>query len=215
MRPEADQIPSACKNWFTVGRWAQVAGPQRAVTWVTLDAPLVEVGGITANLVGSQSDPAVWRKHVEPTQQLYSWIMNNHWGTNYRAWQEGEVTFRYAIQPSRSADPAQATRFATGFSQPLLVLPARGPAPAGGSRLVVEPADVVVIGLEPLDGGSALLVRLYGASGQDRQVRLSWSQPAPRALHLSDTSGKAGAKVEGPILVPGYDVVTLRAELGP
>ena len=166
-------------------------------------------------MVGSQSDPSVWRKRVEPTQQLHSWVMNNHWGTNYRAYQEGEVTFRYAVRPRRAPDPAEATRFATGLSQPLLVLPARGAAPSGGSRLVVEPADVVVIGLEPLDGGRALLVRLYNASDQHRQASVRWSAPQPAALSLSDTGGRAGPRVEGPIPVPGFGVVTLRAELAP
>jgi hypothetical protein len=213
MRPVTDQIASACKNWFSVGRWAEVSGAERAVTWVSLDAPLVEVGGITATLVGSQSDPSVWRKRVEPTQALYSWVMNNHWGTNYRAYQEGEVTFRYAVRPRREADPAEATRFATGLSQPLLVLPARGPAPSGDPRLVVEPADVVVIGLEPIEGGRALLVRLYNASDRDRRVDVRWSAPQPDAVSLSGTGGRAGARVEGPIPVPGFGVVTLRAEL--
>jgi hypothetical protein len=214
MRPGLDQLPSACKNWFSIGRWAEVANAERAITWVTLDAPLVEVGGITANLVGSQSDPKVWRKTVEPTQKLYSWAMNNHWSTNYRAYQEGEVTFRYVLRPKRKRDPAEATRFATGFSQPLLVLPARGAAPSSVSRLSIEPADVLVIGLEPIAGGRALLVRLFGASGQTCKATLRWSAPAPEAVFASDTSGKAGARLEGPVEVPGFGVVTLRAEFG-
>ena len=44
MRPEADQMPSACKNWLTVGRWADVSNQDCGVTWVTLDAPLVASG---------------------------------------------------------------------------------------------------------------------------------------------------------------------------
>ena len=36
--PDADQIPSACKNWFTVSRWADVANADFGITWVTLDA---------------------------------------------------------------------------------------------------------------------------------------------------------------------------------
>jgi len=83
-RPERDQIPSACKNWLTVGRWADVANRNFGVTWVTLDAPLVQVGGLTATLLNSQYNPDMWRKQIEPTQKLYSWAMNNHWGTNYR-----------------------------------------------------------------------------------------------------------------------------------
>jgi hypothetical protein len=59
MRPEKDQIPSACKNWVTVGRWVNIANKDYGVTWVTLDAPLVQVGGITANLLNSQTNPDV------------------------------------------------------------------------------------------------------------------------------------------------------------
>ena len=40
VRPELDQIPSACKNWFSVNRWVDVSNDQLGVTWVTLDAPL-------------------------------------------------------------------------------------------------------------------------------------------------------------------------------
>ena len=126
MRPERDQMPSACKNWFTVGRWADVANADFGVTLVTLDAPLLEVGGITANMTGSQTNPKVWRKDVKPTQRVYVWAMNNHWHTNYRAYQEGLVTFRFILRPHGPFEPAAISQFATGFSQPLLAVPAAG-----------------------------------------------------------------------------------------
>ena len=44
VRPEVDQLPGACKNWFTVQRWVDVSNDEYGVTWATLDAPLVEVG---------------------------------------------------------------------------------------------------------------------------------------------------------------------------
>jgi len=124
MIPEKDQMPSACKNWFTVGRWADVSNEHEGVTWVTMDAPLVEVGEISATLIGSQNNPDIWRKKVEPTQTLYSWAMNNHWGTNYRQHQEGPVMFRYILRPHGAFDATETTRFAVGFSQPLVVRPA-------------------------------------------------------------------------------------------
>ena len=104
--------------------------PNCGVTWVTLDAPLVQVGGITATLLNSQANPDAWRKQIEPTQKLYSWAMNNHWGTNYRAYQEGPVVFRFILRPhtGRGSD-AEASRFATEFSQPLVAVPGRGRAP--------------------------------------------------------------------------------------
>ncbi|MCL4482244.1 MAG: hypothetical protein M1445_06450 [Bacteroidetes bacterium] len=43
------------------------------------------LAGITAVMLGSQTNPNVWRKHIEPTQALFSWVMNNHWGNCYVA----------------------------------------------------------------------------------------------------------------------------------
>lgn len=213
MRPEADQMPSACKNWFTVGRWADVANRDRGIQWVTLDAPLVQVGEISARFLNSQYDPDTWRKTVAPTQKLYSWAMNNHWGTNYRAYQEGLTRFRFILRPYRRSDPAENSRFATGFSQPLIPVAARGEKPVASPLLTVSGEDVFVTGLKPSDDGRAIIVRLFGASGKNESVRLKWKSAQPTAVFLSDTSEKAGAKVGGRISVPAGGLVTLRAEL--
>jgi hypothetical protein len=211
-RPEADQMPSACKNWLTVGRWADVANAEFGVTWVTLDAPLVEVGGITATLLNSQADPAVWRKTIEPTQHLYSWAMNNHWGTNYRAYQEGPVSFRYALRPHLRSAPAAASRFAIGLSQPLIATAARGPEPRPQPLLTLSTDDVLVTVLKPSDEGQAWIVRLYGASGRDTEVSLAWARPGSRRTWKSDTSERPLREVSGSVPVPAWGVVTLRAD---
>jgi len=212
MRPEADQIPSACKNWFTVGRWADISNRDLGVTWVTLDAPLVEVGGITATLLNSQTDPNVWRHRVDRTQTLYSWAMNNHWHTNYRAYQEGPTLFRFILRPHRRYDPSESSRFATGFSQPLL---ACRPSPVWWTTplLQVTPSAVLVLAVKPSDDGRAWIVRLFGASGEAHVATLRWGQRKPRAVFLSDTSEKQGERMAGPVSVSGYELVTLRAEL--
>jgi hypothetical protein len=109
--PEKDQISGACKNWFTVQRWVDISNAERGVTWSPIDAPLVEVGGITATLIGSQTNPDVWQKHVDPSATtLLSWTMNNYWHTNYRATQEGRVAFRYAIRPHEKYSAGAASR---------------------------------------------------------------------------------------------------------
>jgi alpha-mannosidase len=211
-RPEADQMPSACKNWFTVGRWADVSNKSRGITWVTLDAPLVQVGGITATLLNSQYDPNVWRKHVEPTQKLYSWAMNNHWGTNYRAYQEGPTVFRFILRPHHRHNSAEASRFATGFSHPLLPVRAGVAKPSGTPFLRVEPEDVIVTAVKPSDDGRAVIVRLFGASTQAKSARLKWGGSQPTGVFLSDTSERAGKEVSGRIKVPASGLVSLRAE---
>lgn len=213
-RPEREQIPGACKNWVTVGRWADVSNRDYGITWLSLDAPLVQLGGLTANLLNSQTDPQAWRKTIEPTQKLYSWAMNNHWGTNYRAYQEGPVTFRYVLRPHRGTTAAAASRFATEFSQPLVAVPGRGPAPQESSLVKVEPAGVIATALKPSDDGKGLILRLFGASEETAFAKLTWAQPGPRRVWFSDTGEHPGQEVTGEIPVPAWGLVTLRAEWG-
>ncbi len=213
IRPEIDQMPSACKNWFTVGRWADVSGRRHGIEWVTLDAPLLQVGGLTATLVGSQANPDVWRKKVEPTQRIYSWVMNNHWGTNYRSYQEGPVVFRFVLRPHGAFEPAENSRFAIAASQPLLVRRSHSAAIPVTPRFRVEPDSVLVTGLKPSDDGRAVIVRLYGASGKSQVARLTWPDSRPVGLALSDASERALKPIRRGIEVPGYGVVTVRVEM--
>ncbi|MBI5385537.1 MAG: hypothetical protein HZA90_12735 [Verrucomicrobia bacterium] len=213
VRPEADQIAGACKNWFTVQRWVDISNDKFGVTWMTPDAPLVEVGGITANLIGSLPDPRAWKNKIEPSTTIYSWAMNNHWHTNYRAEQDGPTVFRYFIWPhGRGFDAAQAAREAVELSQPLVVLPARGDEPKA-PRLSVSNRDVQVSAFKPSDDGKALIVRLFGASGQDQKTELKWADPQPKSVSLSGNSERAGQPISGAIDVPAWTIVTVRAEL--
>jgi hypothetical protein len=213
-RPDADQMPSACKNWLTVGSWADVANKDYGVTWVTLDAPLVQLGGVTANLLNSQTNPDAWRKAIGPTQTLVSWAMNNHWGTNYRAYQEGSVVFRFALRPHRGTTDAEATRLAAGLCQPLVAVPGRGPAPDARPLLRVLPGDVLATALKPSDDGRALIVRLFNAGKSPTDAALAWERTAPRRVCLSDTGERPGRRLapRDLISVPAAGVVTLRAE---
>ena len=127
MRPEVDQMPGACKNWFTVGRWVDVSNQKYGVTWATLDAPLVEVGGITADKIGTQANPSVWLSKLAPSQTLYSWVMNNHWYTNYKADQDGPTTFRYACCRTSSTIPRRRNGSASSAASRWWLLPHAAP----------------------------------------------------------------------------------------
>ena len=213
-RPELDQIPGANKNWFSVSRWADVSNRKLGVTLATLDAPLIEVGGITANVPRHQPEPwQPWLQKIGPSQTLYSWILNNHWHTNYKADQDGWLEFRYAVQPHAGGfDALAAARFGVERCQPLQVLPAHGPGPGAVPRLAITPNDVVVTALKPADDGRGWVVRLYGASGRDQTVRMQWSEPAPAQLFMSNLSELPLVPAPEKILVPAWGLVTLRVE---
>jgi alpha-mannosidase len=212
MRPEIDQLPGACNNWFTVGRWVDVSNERYGVTWATLDAPLVEVGVMSGNMIGSQTNPNAWRGKVEPSQTFFSWVMNNHWHTNYRAEQSGPTTFRYALLPHKQYDAMAAQRFGVECSQPLVVAPASGEAPTGQPLLQVDTPDVLVASLKPSADGKARIVRLFGASGKPAKVNLRWPDSQTKNVYLSNIAEDRLTAIEGPIEVGAWEVVTVRVE---
>jgi len=118
MRPEMDQLPGSCKNWFPVSRWVDVANDDYGVTWITLDAPMIEVGGPNGQDVGLPNQSVDLAQACGTIATVYSWAMNNHWGTNYRAYQQGLVTFRFILRPHRGANHGEATRLALARVSP-------------------------------------------------------------------------------------------------
>ena len=209
-QPEVDQLPGACKNWFCVERWVDISNPVRGVTWATADAPLMELGGLTANLPRGQPDPDAYLKTIKPSSKIYSWAMNNHWHTNYRADQEGPTWFHFAIRPHGAYDPVAATRFGIESTQPLVVAPASGQAPVA-SRLSLEPAHVLATAFKPSDDGKALIVRLFNPTSQPQTTRLKWSRPVRETL-LSNAREDSGPKAPEAIALPKLGMVTLRVE---
>lgn len=180
------------------------------ITWTTLDAPLVEVGGITAILLGGQSNPAVWRKKIEPTQKLYSWALNNHWETNYRAYQDGIITIRYALRPHGTFQPADATKFATGLTQPLIVTKSTG-RDMSVPKLQLSGNSIVVLVLKPSEDGKAWIVTLFNPSDGASKTALRWASPV-KATYYSNTGENTLGVVNGEIEIASQDVVTLRVE---
>ncbi len=213
IRPEQDQLPGACKNYLTVGRWVDVSNRDFGLTWATVDAPLIEIGAITVDVPQPIGVPDCWIRQLEPTQEFYSYVMNNYWETNYKASQEGITHFRYALAPHRSFDAAAAARFGVEVSSPLVVVPTAPDAPQRQSVLSVEPSSVLVSSLAPSRDGRALILRLVNAGDEPVSASVTWHDARPQRVTRSSPFQQAGPPVAAPIPMPAKAIITLRAEL--
>jgi alpha-mannosidase len=212
IQPEKDQLAGACKNWFSVERWADVSNDELGVTWSTIEAPLLEVGGLTANLPRSQPNPKAYLSKIKASPTLYSWVMNNHWHTNYRADQDGETVFRYALRPHHKYDQVAAARFGIESTEPLLAAPGAGQAPAG-SLVEIGPGPILITSIFPSPDGQALLVRLFNTGESAAQPSMKWHGLTPKAIVTSDLSGRPSSRGGALAELQPYEVRTLRAEL--
>lgn len=202
VRPELDQLPGACKNFFSVVSWVDISNDQRGVTWATIDAPLIEIGDITAE--------KPWISKIEPARSFYSYVMNNYWHTNYKADQEGEMLFRYSVRPHGPYSQLEAARFGIERRQPLVVLPAGGRGNAEGQLYALESTGVIALSTKPIPANAGWLLTLYNPTNQTRSATLRWNKSFAVSVHASDLFERIGEEINGGIEVPAYGTVFVR-----
>lgn len=210
VRPDLDQIAGANKNWLPARNYVDVSDASFGVTWASPDAPLVEVGSITANRLGGMYSASDWLQHLGPTQTFYSWALNNIWYTNYCADQAGKLVFRYRLQSHGAFRPDVSARFAIEEQQPLILIRASGTSAV--PPVEVGARSVLVTRLSPTDDRKAIIVRLWNASSAPATARLRWRSDIGRVT-LTDLSQHLGRPCGPVVRLPGYGVLTLRADL--
>ena len=212
MEVEKDQLYGANRNWITLQRWLDISNKERGITWCPLDAPVFQVGNITANILGAATESEEWIRKLEPSGTIYSWALNNHWHTNFQLSQEGEITFRYRVQPHfNSYDYVAANRFGMEQYQPLVA--AQVDETFEASQLLAidgSPAINSTVFKTSEDGKSAIL-RLRSLSDRDETVRLKWFDRIPASIHTLDIEDdKPLDEIQDEVTIPAKDFVTLR-----
>jgi hypothetical protein len=211
IRPEFDQIPGSCKDFFCVQNLVDISNEDYGLTWVSLDAPLVEIGKMTDERPAN-SGVRLWLQTFEPSQTIYSYVMNNYWHTNYKADQEGSVIFRYSIWPHQGFETAAIKRFGIEQSQSLLATLSDENAPLLKKLFTFEASGVLVTSLRPSEDKKALIVRLYNASGRPEQASLKVENSSSASIFISNIFEELLEKVDGPFFLPPFGIIALRIE---
>ena len=224
VRPEKDQLPGANRNYYCVQRFVDVSNADYGVTWITHEAPMLKFHPFkiigrgrgclpAATMMYDKTPdgvPEFWDRTIDAGPFFYSWVMTNHWETNYKAYQEGPHRFAYTLLPHGEYDQAAAQRGAKSVTQPLLAVAANPDQPIAKPMLHIEGDGVLVTSLRPSRDFSALMVRLYAASGKPERCALKWAEP--KQVYRSDLRESRGPKIEGTLDLPAFGVVTLRVE---
>jgi hypothetical protein len=211
VRPPEDQLPGACKNFFSVVSWTDVSNGNYGVTLAVPDSPLVEMGAITAE--------QPWMKTIQPSPLLFSYVMNNYWHTNYKADQEGPVKFSYSIQPHAAFAPAAAARFGRERREPLVVAAADESRPPAKSLFHISPDVVMVSSIKPIASsakpiteGDGWLVYLYNPTAAAQQIGLQFDSGIRVTVRKSDAFGNESESVPAAISIAAYGSMYLRMD---
>jgi len=196
VRPETDQLTGACKNFFSVQSWVDISNPDYGVTWATANAPLVEIGEITAE--------QPWMKSIKMSSAIYSYVMNNYWHTNYKADQEGPVTFAYSIRAHAAFDATDATKFGTEIRQPLIVSVSDSSSPTRPSLMELSSPNILVSSMKPLAGTNRWLVHVYNPTATSQTAAVRWKNAERVSIRRSNAAGQPGDRVRD-FELPAFD----------
>ena len=160
MQPESDQLAAACRNYLTIQNWVDISNDQFGITFISPDAPLIELGEIRTDAVEYG-----WTEKLEPTQTILSYIMNNYWETNYKADQPGVTSFDYIIKPHQTFNAAQVQQEALTICRPLIAVPVHAEKKASPSFISIHGDDSILISaLKPAASGNGIIMRLFNTS---------------------------------------------------
>ena len=103
VRPDVDQTIHANKTTYPVDRWADVSNTAFGVTCANLDAPMLQIGEITA----PRENAGGWLQTAKTGSTLYWNVMNNYWHTNYKAYQPGDGDLSVYASGTRPLRPGR------------------------------------------------------------------------------------------------------------
>jgi len=178
-RPNEDQMPGACREWFTPQNVVHLSDGDFDVAWSTPDAPLVCLTDINRGK---------WPAHLPiKNGHLYSYVMHNYWFTNYRAEQGGSLRFRYSIASGTGMTRWDLARFDADTRTPVLAYPfvssfsarvggENPPLPASaGSLVALDDPNLQVVTFKAAEDGDGYILRVREIAGRagDAELKLN------------------------------------------
>jgi alpha-mannosidase len=175
-RPNEDQLPGACREWFTTPNLVVSRDEDATIAFATPDLPLVTLTDINRGR---------WPTHLDIANgHVFSYVTNNYWSTNIKASQGGDISFRYSITSRKRLDYAALGEFDSETRSGLAAYPyfdwgnvkgAVGPKQlpaAAGSFLNLEASSAQVTVFKQAEDGRGYVLRLRETTGRDGAARL-------------------------------------------
>lgn len=103
MRPGIDQIPGTCMEYYLVDNGLIYEAKENTVLIQTKDAPLIYMGELKHHPILLCDN-----KEENNKRDVYSWIMNNTWETNFKMDLSGITEFCYTLDLIKTTNAEQS-----------------------------------------------------------------------------------------------------------
>jgi alpha-mannosidase len=189
---QGQQLPGSSSDWNAVQNFVSVRGKKGQIVLVSNEVPLWQFSDFNMNKYERYPKPGkTW---------LYSYVMNNYWFTNFRAFQEGGFSWGYQLTSSADTTNTFATKYAWNERNPF---PTRT-FPAGVNELKIPSMETIKIS----GPSNAMLVNCRPSFKNSESVLLHFRELEGKSAELSLESRIAGRPVKQMVEVNSIGVVT-------
>jgi len=209
---QGQQLPGSSSDWNVAQNFVSVRGKTGQIVVVSDEIPLWHFSDF--NMGKFERYPKKGKTW------LYSWVMNNYWFTNFRAYQEGAFSWSYQITSTADTTNTFATKYAWGERNPF---PTRT-FPAGANDLKMPSLSTLNISGSPnammmnarpaFKNTGTLLLRFRELEGQPGELNLSSAiagKKITRIVEVNSTGTQIGQPVTSVKLKP-YEVKFIEVE---
>lgn len=113
LRPRIDQLPGTCTDFYASQNGVAFIG-DRTVLITASDAPLLAMGKLEAHPIKLMGED------VSNCDNVYSWVMNNFWETNFKASLGGFYQFSYSLNLLEKTNPKEVFKEAEAINEGVL-----------------------------------------------------------------------------------------------
>ncbi len=182
VRPGKDQIKGSATDWNGIQNFVSVRNERNQVVFVSPEIPLVQLGDINLGQFAREFKPS--------SNSIYSWVLNNYWTTNFRAYQEGELKWTYRITSGSDTTGQFACRFGWGERIPFLsrVFPGQQETSDLTPRTFLGESlkDLLLVEVKPVDDGNGIVLHLREINGKPLSVPVSQLLSETGAISVSE-----------------------------
>jgi hypothetical protein len=190
---QGEQLPGSSSDWNVAQNFVAVRGNKGQIIVVSNEIPLWQFSDF--NLGKFERNPG------QGNTWLYSWVMNNYWFTNFRAFQEGGFSWSYQITSTADTTNTFATKYAWGERNPYLsrTFPAGEKSSAEvilQTLSVTGSQNVMIVNARPLfKTKGTILIHLRELEGMPAEIKLTSLIPRraiKRIYEVNATGQKTG-----------------------
>jgi hypothetical protein len=209
---QGQQLPGSSSDWNVAQNFVSVRGKTGQIVIVSNEAPLWQFSDFNMNKYE--------RNPKRGKTWLYSYVMNNYWMTNFRAFQEGGFSWSYQITSSADTTNTFATKYAWNERNPFPVrtFPAgvnELKIPSVGTLKITGPENAMLVNSRPaFREKGTILLHFRELEGLTAEVKLASLVAGKQIKKMTEVNG-AGKQIGQPVssvLLKPYQVRFIEIE---